>query len=118
MRYIPKENQNIETSIFAPHVAHLRFITDFLTAVEAMKLDIELQKSILLNMSGQLVGDYMANDDIEDRARALGVLGVEIHDMIMGVVNLQICFCDQVGGDAFRLNECYGTLDDLDKRLF
>lgn len=118
MKYIPKENQNIETSIFAPHVAHLRFITDFLIAVEKMEIDIELQKAILLNLSGQLVGDYMANDDLEDRAEALGVLGEEIHDIIMSVVGLQICFCDQVGSNALGLNECSAILDDLDKKLF
>jgi hypothetical protein len=118
MKYIPKENQNIETSIFAPHVAHLRFITDFLTDVEKMKLDIELQKAILRHMSGLLAKDYMANDDLEDRAKALGVLGIEIHDKIMSVVNLQICFCDQVGGNAFRLNDCYGELDGLEKMLY
>ncbi|MEI6042248.1 MAG: hypothetical protein WCQ00_01640 [bacterium] len=118
MRYIPKENQNIETSIFAPHVAHLRFITDFLTSVEKMKLDIELQKTILLNMSNLLARDYMANNDLENRSKALGVLGTEIHDMIMTIVNYQICFCDQVGGDALKLNECYGVLDDLSKKLY
>ena len=68
-------------------------------------------------MSGLLVKNYMANDDLEDRAKKLGVLGIEIHDMIMTIVNLQICFCDQVGVDALRLDECYGVLDGLDKIL-
>jgi hypothetical protein len=118
MKYIPKENQNIETSIFAPHVAHLRFITDFLTEIEKMKLDIELQKAILRHMSGLLVKDYMANDDLEIRSRKLGVLGEEIYDMIIGAVGDQVCFCDQVGSDPLTLKDCYEVLDDLDKKLF
>ena len=118
MRYIPKENQNIETSIFAPHAAHLRFITDFLTDVEKMNLDIELQKSILRHMSGLLVKDYMANDDLEDRAKKLGVLGEEIYSLIIGIVGDQVCFCDQVGSDSTTLKDCYATLDALDKMLF
>jgi hypothetical protein len=118
MKYIPKENQNIETSIFAPHVAHLRFITDFLTEVEKMKLDIELQKTILRHMSGLLVKDYMANDDLEIKSRKLGVIGEEMYQMIIGIVGDQVCFCDQVGSDSSTLNDCYMTLDSLDKKLF
>jgi hypothetical protein len=118
MRYIPKDNQNIEASIFAPHAAHLRFITDFLTDVEKMKLDIELQKSILGSMSSLLAGDYMGNDDLKNRARELGVVGDEIYDIIIGIVGDQLSFCDHVGSDAFTLKDCYKTLDSLDKMLF
>ena len=69
-------------------------------------------------MSGLLVTNYMADDGLKKRARALGVLGIEIHDMIMNIVNLQVCFCDQVGGNAFRLNESYEVFDDLEKKLY
>ena len=55
-------------------------------------------------------------DQISERKHADDQHDVE-REKIRRERDEKICFCDQVGVDALRLDECYGVLDGLDKIL-
>ena len=113
MKYTAIHQASEAQIFFNAHIAHLSFLNDFLLQTELVNIDMGHKVKVLEKLSQLLVRDYVFGDDFKQKALSLGERGLQMYSELIQVINIQIAYCGQIGGDKDKLKECVLLLKQL-----